>query len=344
VRETARRREMMNLCDRAKSFCIAKDREVSEIIQDLEASFMDMLMETKAVRSFAQIGPGVIDKMREQAKTKLTTEVMGMTTTIPELDLRTMGLQLGEMSLVGGYNADGKTSFAMQVLAVNASRGITGAVFSHETDEVSVFKRCMAIITEIHFKVLKDPRLLQDPSMFDEVQDWTKIERHANLVSNLPISVDDDSSMDIGKIRAVTRVMAKKNGVKLVVVDFLQKVKAPGSDARARINNASEQLRAMAKEENVHVIALSQITQPDKKIKAAPTMFSFRESQGPVDDAHLALAVYRPLDEDGSFNGKDKILILKQREGDMNVSIDVVFNKHLMMYEAPRVKSYYDRD
>jgi replicative DNA helicase len=304
-----------------------------DVISTLQEQLGLVATKQAKIRSFAEVGPVVMGEIEAKSRVNCEVITMGMPTGIAEIDQKTLGLHPGEMTLLGGYQADGKTSLAIQIMATNAMRSQASLLFTHESYAESVYKRVFSLVNGIPYEVLRDPRKLANPKMFENLLTISALQEKSQWVSKLPIYVDDASSMNIRHIRAATKAHVRKYKTTLVVVDFLQKLKAQGNDPRTRITAASEGLREMAKEENVHVIALSQLSRPENRKKERPTRFSFRESEGPFDDASLVLVVYRPENEDGEPSGYDEIICMKQREGQAGFHAKVRYNGTLMTYE-----------
>lgn len=342
VKDKSTLRQIASAAEVAQIRASQGDEEASEVLRDVQERISEISAGTARdqVKSFVQIGPDVLETMRERSVATDEAVVMGYTTTLPDLDRITMGLQKKEMSVWGGYQSDGKTSIALQIVGANAKQGVGCLIFSHESTESSVFKRITSQQSGIAFKFFKDPRLLQNQMLFDDVgTDWKAVERCCRIVENYPIWVVS-GRMTVEKITSITRMMKDRFDIGITVIDFIQKVKTNGKDMRSKVTNASEDIRSLAMETDMHAMILSQFNMPDKRIKAPPTLWSFRESQGPADDGHLACGLYRPLAEDGSFVGLDKIYILKNREGEMNINIDVAYNTKTMMYEPKRLPDY----
>src|SRR5208283_2695379 len=112
-------------------------------------------------------------------------------------------------------------------------------------------------------------------------------------LNKLPLFVNDEPRMSIEKIGALGRLYARREGVKLIVVDFLQKVDGPGERRHEVISNVSKRLCELAGSEGVHILILSQLTNPNdrEKTKMKPNLRMFRESGDPVQDAHIVMAV-----------------------------------------------------
>ena len=342
VKNSSALRQIATMAEVATIRATSPDEEATEVLRDMQERITEISADSsrEVAKSFAEIAPTVVETMRARSVAASDEITMGFTTTLPDLDLITMGLQRKEMSVWGGYQSDGKTSIALQIVGANAKIGIGCAIFSHESTEESVFKRVTSQISGIPFKYFKDPRLVRNELLFDQIgTDWKAIERCSKIVADYPIWVIS-GRMSIAKIRAVTKMLKDLHNIGIIVIDFVQKVITAEKDMRMRITSASEEIRTLTMETDTHAIVLSQLNMPDKKIKTPPTLWSMRESQGPADDAHLVCGLYRPLNEEGKFLGLDKIHILKNREGEMNTDIDVVYDTKMMMYVPKKLPDY----
>jgi hypothetical protein len=145
--------------------------------------------------------------------------------------------------------------------------------------------------------------------------EWTQLGYAMNDVIQWPLYVDDASKLTIQQIQSRARLYIRKYGIKIIVVDYLLLVDDPTEkEIRLRAGKIVNALRQVAKDENVAVIALSQLSRP-KNIADKPTMISLRESGDIEAAAHGVLLIHMPVNEAGQFTGEDEIIVAKQREG-----------------------------
>jgi len=156
---------------------------------------------------------------------------------------------------------------------------------------------------------------LRDPK-FIMKSNWGLVLEAAGKINGLPFYVSDADEMNVNELAAMARLHVRRYGVQLVIVDYLQVLNTKGRDFREQVTNASNVLRKLAKQEQVAVVALSQLSRPrDGNENDRPSMISLKESGSLEAHAHAVLLLYRPKDSDNRFTGEDELVIGKQREG-----------------------------
>ncbi|MCU0663902.1 MAG: replicative DNA helicase [Myxococcota bacterium] len=244
-----------------------------------------------------------------------TGEVTGIPTGFTRLDKMTAGLQRSDLIIIAGRPAMGKTSFALSI-ALNAAKLTRQPVviFSLEMSKDQLVRRLLTSEGRVNASKMRANSL--------DRSDWPRLVQAANDLSGYPIYLDDSTPMTPVEIRAKSRRLLAEKGLCLVIVDYLQLMHAGGrrkDNREQEISEISRSLKAMAKELNVPVIALSQLnrsveSRPDKR----PMMSDLRESGAIEQDADIIMFVYR--DEVYTKDACEKpgvaeIIIGKQRSG-----------------------------
>ena len=239
--------------------------------------------------------------------------ITGISSGFANFDDKTSGLQKSDLIIVAGRPSMGKTSFAMN-LAENAAMGggKAVAVFSMEMPGEQLALRMMSSLGRIDSHSLRTGKL-------DE-QDWPRLISSVNMLSKAKLYIDDTPALSPTEVRARTRRLKRESGLDLVIIDYLQLMQIGGtSENRAtEISEISRSLKALAKELDVPIIALSQLNRsveqrPDKR----PVMSDLRESGGIEQDADVILFIYRDevYNPESADKGTAEILIRKQRNG-----------------------------
>ena len=249
-----------------------------------------------------------IDKLFEQEGT-----VTGVPTGFDKFDEMTTGLQSGDLVIVAGRPSMGKTTFAMNV-AENAaiSQDIPVAIFSMEMPGESLTMRMISSLGRINQQRLRTGDL-QD-------EDWPRITSSVQLLSTKKIFIDDSPALSPTEIRARARRLKREHGLGLIVIDYLQLMQIPGaSENRAtEISEISRSLKALAKELELPVIALSQLNRSlEQRPNKRPVMSDLRESGAIEQDADLIVFIYRDevYNPESPDKGTAEIIIGKQRNG-----------------------------
>jgi replicative DNA helicase len=242
--------------------------------------------------------------------------VTGLPTGFTELDKKTAGMHPGDLIIVAGRPSMGKTALALNI-AVNAARageGVQVVVFSLEMPKEQLASRMLCSEARVNASLVRTGRLHRD--------DWPPLVRAAGEISELPIWIDDTPGLSLMELRAKARRLKAEKGLSLVVIDYLQLMRS-GSRSESReqeISEISRSLKALAKELNLPVLALSQLNRgvetrgtKDKR----PQLSDLRESGAIEQDADTIIFVYRDevYDKESKDKGIAELIVGKQRQG-----------------------------
>ncbi len=240
--------------------------------------------------------------------------ITGLSTGFSDFDAKTSGLQAADLIIVAGRPSMGKTSFAMNIaenVAIAVQRPV--AVFSMEMPGESLAMRMMASLGRIDQHRVRTGRLEED--------EWPRLTGAVSMLSAAPLHIDDTAALTPTELRARSRRLKRELGdLGLIVVDYLQLMQAPGvaENRTNEISLISRSLKALAKELNVPVIALSQLNRNlEQRPNKRPVMSDLRESGSIEQDADLVVFIYRDevYNEDSADKGVAEIIIGKARNG-----------------------------
>jgi replicative DNA helicase len=240
--------------------------------------------------------------------------VTGLSTGFADLDDKTSGLQKSDLIIIAGRPSMGKTSFAMN-LAENAAIHTKApvAVFSMEMPGEQLAMRLMSSLGHI------DQHKVRTGKLDDE--DWPRLTSAISMLADTPLFIDDTPALSPTDLRARARRLAREqDGLGLIVIDYLQLMQVPGNkeNRATEVAEISRSLKALAKELNVPVIALSQLNRSlEQRPNKRPVMSDLRESGGLEQDADIIMFIYRDevYNEDSEDKGTAEIIIAKQRNG-----------------------------
>lgn len=252
--------------------------------------------------------------------------ITGVPTGFDKFDDSTTGLHAGELIIIAGRPSMGKTTFAMNI-AENAAIGhkTPVAVFSMEMPGEQLAMRMISSLGRI------DQHHVRTGQLTDE--DWPRITSAVHMLSEAKLFIDDTPALSPGEVRARARRIKRKHGLGLVVLDYLQLMQVPGGgeNRATEISEISRGLKAMAKELNVPVIALSQLNRSlEQRNDKRPIMSDLRESGAIEQDADLIVFIYRDevYNEDSPDKGMAEIIIAKQRNGPIGKSVLTFLGKY----------------
>ena len=268
--------------------------------------------------------------LRELEKQAPFGNLVGLPTGLDPLNTVTGGLRPGELVVIGALPSAGKTAFANQIIAANASEGHSVGVFSLEMSRWDLGRRFLSLITPVSASKIRHPGHLVK-------EDWLALGAGAAEIANWPVWFDDRGSITVTELLASARLLITRMKVKLIVVDYLQLVRAEGRDTRERVGNVADALRQLAKAERVPVVLLSQLRRP-QNINDMPTMIDLKESGDIEAHAHVVLLLHVPAGPDGKPTGVDTIIVGKNRNGARG-PISVRFDPHSLKFQPRETTS-----
>lgn len=245
-------------------------------------------------------------------------QLPGIPTGIRALDLMLLGLHAGQLTVVAGRPSMGKTALAMG-WALNAAIGeqVPTLVFSFEMPTDDLVERAIASEARVDLQAIRGGRALSQA-------EHERMAAAGGHLSMAPLFIDDGADTDVGSLQARVRRAKRAEGIKLVVIDYLQLMEAQGENRRQEIDTVTRRLKAMARSLNVAVVLLSQLSRaPETRSDKRPQMSDLRESGGIEQDADNVVMVYRPEyylppEKRVLLNGNaglTELIIPKQRNG-----------------------------
>ncbi|MGJ8664573.1 MAG: replicative DNA helicase, partial [Marinicella sp.] len=246
-----------------------------------------------------------------------------------DLDKKTAGLQRSDLVIVAGRPAMGKTSFAMNIAERAAITGSSVAIFSMEMAAHQLVMRMFSSLSQINQGDLKRGNLKDN--------DWPKLGQSSALLSQAKLFIDDQPALSPNEIMSRCRRLKNRHGLDLIVIDYLQLMQIKGKvENRANeISEISRNLKAMAKELDVPVIALSQLNRAlEQRPNKRPVMSDLRESGAIEQDADLIIFIYRDevYNPDSQDKGKAEIILGKHRNGSIG-KIDLTFRGQFTRFD-----------
>lgn len=261
--------------------------------------------------------------------------VLGVDTGFADLNDQMSGFQKGDLIILAARPSVGKTAFAL-TLARNAAveAGVGMAIFSLEMSKMQLAQRLLSVETKVDLHKLRTGRLSDE--------DWMNLTHNIDRLARAPIYIDDTPGISVLEARAKARRLQREHGVGMVIIDYLQLMSGHirTQSREQEISHISRGLKAMAKELDVPVLALSQLSRAvESRTDRRPQLSDLRESGSLEQDADVVMFIYRPemydlKSPDGeSLEGLAQIIIGKQRNGPVG-SVDLMWNKESATYEA----------
>jgi len=321
VRERAVMRKLVEVGSGiAESAFSPQGRDAQQLLDEAEAKIFQIAEGGKrSSEGFVDIKillPQVADRIDQLFQRDNPTDVTGVPTGFTDLDSMTSGFQPGDLIIVAGRPSMGKTAFSLNVAEnVALDTGLPVAVFSMEMAATQLAMRMIGSVGRLDQHKMRTGRLEDD--------DWVRLTTALGKLNDAPIFIDEGAALTSFDVRARARRLHRQCGkLGLIVVDYLQLMSAPASrqseNRATEISEISRSLKALAKELDVPVVALSQLNRsveqrPDKR----PAMSDLRESGAIEQDADLILFIYRDevYNAESPEKGTAEIIIAKQRNG-----------------------------
>lgn len=316
-------------------------RSSGEILDDAERKVFQI-----TDRSMRGSGPTRIGDLLAKTVDRIDTlfhaggAITGLSTGYNDLDEMTSGLQPADLIVVAGRPSMGKTAFAINIAehaAIKDRKPVL--VFSMEMPGDALAMRMVSSLGRI------DQHHIRTGKLTDE--DWPRITSVVGMLGETPMFIDDTPALSPGELRARARRVAREhNGLGLIVIDYLQLMQVPGTkeNRTTEISEISRSLKALAKELNVPVLALSQLNRGlEQRSDKRPVMSDLRESGAIEQDADLILFIYRDevYNENSPDKGKAEIIIAKQRNGPIG-KISLTFLGKYTRFESFAPTRYTD--
>lgn len=317
VSEKAQMRRLIDAGNKIVGMTYAGEDEPETIMNKAEQLILDVGGQTQGESSFAPISDVVLTNLeRLHALQQQEGAMTGIPTGFIDLDHILNGLNRSNLILVAARPAMGKTAFTLNIAQnVAMMEGLTVAFFSLEMGKEELVGRILSSVAEVTADKLRRADMEQG--------DWDKVITAADRMSQSKLFIDDTSSLTVQDMRAKLRRLKVEHGLDLVIVDYIQLMQGRGGhkgneNRQQEVSEISRNLKLIAREFNVPVIALSQLSRsvesrPDKR----PVLSDLRESGSLEQDADIVIFLYRDkyYDENSAEGDNAEILIRKHRNG-----------------------------
>ncbi|MEQ7310131.1 replicative DNA helicase [Lactococcus petauri] len=336
VAEKSLLRQLINKLTQSVEKAYSQEDPAEEVLAEAEKSLIDVQQgrNTSSFRRISDVLSMNLDDLEERAKQKST--ITGIATGYPALDAMTTGLHEEELIILAARPAVGKTAFALNIAQnIGTKQDKTVAIFSLEMGAESLVNRMLAAEGTIESHNLRTGQLNDE--------EWNQYFIAMGTLSKASIYIDDTPGIKITEIRARSRKLAQETGnLGLIVIDYLQLISGTGRENRQQeVSEISRQLKILAKELKVPVIALSQLSRGvEQRQDKRPVLSDIRESGSIEQDADIVAFLYRDDyydragadDEDDGFNdvpevdNKVEVIIEKNRSGSRG-TVELLFLK-----------------
>ncbi|MBR6308837.1 MAG: replicative DNA helicase [Lachnospiraceae bacterium] len=314
VAEKATLRKLIKATENVENDCYNQKDSVETIMDEAEKNIFKVLQRRNAgdYVPISTVVNNALDKISIAARNK--GAVTGIPTGFIDLDFKTAGLQPSDLVLIAARPSMGKTAFVLNIAQhVAFKQGLPTAIFSLEMSKEQLVNRLFSLQSGVDAQKLRTGNL-------DE-SDWELLIEGATDIGQSKLIIDDTPGISIGELRSKCRRYKLEHGLSIVMIDYLQLMTGSGKNAESRqqeISEISRSLKGLARELQVPVIALSQLSRavesrPDKR----PMLSDLRESGAIEQDADVVMFIYRDdyYNHESESKGISEIIIAKQRNG-----------------------------
>ena len=314
VEEKSILRKLIKTATEIEGLGYAQNEEVDNVIDQAEKKIFD-IMQNKNQKGYTPIKDVLVETFAELEKLYNQKQpVTGIATGFTDLDNRTAGLHNSDLILIAARPAMGKSAFALNI-ATNAAinEKVPVAIFNLEMSKTQLVNRMLCSEAMVDSNKVRTGKI-------DE-EDWIKLATALGPLSEAPIYIDDTPGISISEIRAKCRKLKLEKNIGLVVIDYLQLIQGSGKKNSSReqeISEISRSLKTIAKELDVPVIALSQLSrESEKRQDHKPMLSDLRESGAIEQDADLVMFIYRDdyYNQDSEKKNIAEIILAKHRAG-----------------------------
>lgn len=313
VKEKAVLRRLIKVSEEMANDCYLDKEKLDVILDKAERQIFD-IVQNRGTREFTDIKEIVLRSIDSiEAASKNQGSVTGIATGFYDLDYKTAGLQPSDLILIAARPSMGKTAFALNIAEYVALRSnITTAIFSLEMSQDQLVKRLLSMNSRVDSQKIRTGNLSAD--------EWASLMESARIIGNSNLIIDDTSAISVSELRSKCRKLKIERNLGLVIIDYLQLMTGSRrtESRQQEISEISRALKSLAREINVPVIALSQLSRAvEQRIDKRPILSDLRESGAIEQDADVVMFIYRDdyYNHDTKEPGVSEIIIGKQRNG-----------------------------
>ncbi len=332
VKEKSILRRLIRTSESIADSCYLGEDSLEEILEDTEKRIFSLL-QSNTGNDPVSIRTLVLDELtRIETAAKDKGTVTGLPTGFPDLDFLLAGLQKSDLVLIAARPSMGKTALALNIaeyVAFHEEEAV--AIFSLEMAKEQLVSRLLAMESRVDSKLIRNGNLSEN--------DWERLVEGADIVGDSKLIIDDTPGISISELRSKCRKFKLEYDVKLIIIDYLQLMSAARRpDSRQQeISDISRSLKQIARELNVPVLALSQLSrQVEMRPEHRPMLSDLRESGAIEQDADVVMFIYRDdyYNKDSDKKGIAEINIAKQRNGPTG-SLDLIWLPQYTKFVTP---------
>ena len=323
VSEKSLLRKLIKTSEEVENACYLDNGPTEATLEEAEKKLFKVFQQ-KNGKDFVPIRQVVLEQLENIEKASKTKgNITGLPTGFTDLDYKTAGFQNSDLIILAARPATGKTSFVLNIaeyMALKKNKAV--AIFSLEMSKQQLVNRLFSMGARI------DSTALRTGALKDE--EWGRLVESAGIIGNSRLIIDDTPGITVRELRSKCRKYQLEHGLDIVIIDYLQLMSGSGRSSESRqqeISDISRSLKLLARELNVPVIALSQLSRAvESRTEHRPMLSDLRESGAIEQDADIVMFLYRDelYNKDSDKKGITELIIAKQRNGPIG-TVDLVW-------------------
>ncbi|MDO8662217.1 MAG: replicative DNA helicase [Candidatus Omnitrophota bacterium] len=330
VKEKSILRTLINNATKIVSLCYESDGNVSEVVDSAE-KFIFEVSERKSQGSYLHLKEIVKDSIETiDVLYRKKAHVTGIPTGFIDFDIKTAGLQNSDLIVVAGRPSMGKSSLALGMVEhAGIVEKVPTAIFSLEMSKEQLAQRMLCSHAKVDAQKVRTGYLA--------TSDWPRLTAAAGKLSEAPIFIDDTPGISVMELRAKARRLKTQQDIKLIILDYMQLMRgSSGMESRQQeISEISRSLKALARELNIPIVAISQLSRAvESRTDHRPQLSDLRESGAIEQDADVVVLLLREeyYTQTSDNQGIAEVIIAKQRNGPVG-SLKLAFIKEYTRFE-----------
>lgn len=314
VKDNAMKRKLIRVMEDIENECYAGKESLESVLDKTEHDVF-ALLSSRTGGDFVPIRQVVMNALeRIEKASRQSGSVTGIPTGFTDLDYRTAGLQPSDLILIAARPSMGKTAFALNIAHNVAFREHKAcAFFALEMSKEQLVNRLFSLEARV------DAQLLRTGNLSEE--DWESLVQSAGVIGDSKLIIDDTPGISISELRSKCRKYKLEHGLDMIMIDYLQLMSGSGRNTDSRqqeISDISRSLKSLARELNIPVVAMAQLSRAvEQRPDHRPMLSDLRESGAIEQDADVVMFIYRDeyYNKDTELKGISEIIIAKQRNG-----------------------------
>lgn len=333
VRENAIKRELINAGQKIIQQAQQADGnvDINSVLDNAEKDILEIAKTANSTDKIIEPAEYIIKAFTEiesRYNSNKDGKLFGLDTGFSELNRMTGGLQKSDLIILGARPSMGKTAFVLNILANLARKNIPVAIFSLEMSAEQLTNRLFSLYGLINSNSIRLGKL--------DGNDLERLTLTASILSEKPLYIDDTAGLNISGLRNKARKLKREKDIQLLAIDYLQLMQGTSKkDRQQEISEISRQLKLLARELNITIIALSQLSRAvEARQDKRPMLSDIRESGAIEQDADIVMFLYRDeyYNADTKNKGLTELIIAKHRNGAIG-KINLKFSKQFCLFE-----------